>query len=66
VALLVLFRIRRRRDRERMARLRASEGPELPAWWEPPRSPPIGGFREEGPPKRGEEGEPVDPTERAR
>jgi hypothetical protein len=66
IALLVLFRIRRRRDRERMARLRASEGPELPAWWEPPRSPPIGGFREDGSPKRPEEDESVDPAERGR
>lgn len=30
---LFLVRIRRRRDRERMARLRAGELPERPAWW---------------------------------
>lgn len=33
VALLALIRIRRRRDRERMARLRASDPPETPAYW---------------------------------
>jgi hypothetical protein len=47
VGLLVLFRIRRRRDRERMAELRAEEAPELPAYWQPPQHPPIGGFRED-------------------
>jgi len=47
VALVFLFRIRRRRDRERMARLRASEPPELPAYWDPPQTPPIGGFSED-------------------
>jgi hypothetical protein len=46
-ALLLLFRIRRRRDRERMAHLRATEPPDLPAYWEPPRHPPIGGFESE-------------------
>jgi hypothetical protein len=55
--LLVLFRIRRRRDRERMARLRASEPPDSPAWWGPPPHPPIGGFLEE----RGGEVDPPDP-----
>jgi len=45
VAMLALFRIRRRRDRERMARLRAGELPDDPAYWEPPPMPPIGGFR---------------------
>ncbi len=45
--LIVLFRIRRRRDRERMAALRATEPPDLPAYWEPPRHPPIGGFEGE-------------------
>jgi len=43
-ALLGLWRIRRKRDRERMERLRAAEAPELPAWWDPPQAPPIGGF----------------------
>ena len=43
-ALLGLWRIRRKRDRERMERLRATESPELPAWWDPPQAPPIGGF----------------------
>lgn len=47
VVLLFLFRIRRRRDRERMAMLRARELPELPSFWDPPRHPPIGGFRED-------------------
>jgi hypothetical protein len=47
VALLVLFRIRRRRDAERMAALRASEPPDTPAFWAPPRHPPIGGFEGE-------------------
>lgn len=39
VAGLLLLRLRRRRDRERMARLRAGEPPERPAYWmddEPP------------------------------
>ena len=31
--LLLLFGVRRRRDRERMARLRAAELPERPDWW---------------------------------
>jgi len=46
VALLVLFRIRRRRDRERMAALRAGELPDEPAWWAPPRHAPFGGFQD--------------------
>jgi hypothetical protein len=33
--LLALFAIRRRRDRERMDRLRATEPPDDPAYWEP-------------------------------
>jgi len=33
VALTGLFLIRRRRDRERMERLRAEEPPDAPAWW---------------------------------
>lgn len=39
VVLLVLFAIRRRRDRERLDRLRATEPPDDPAYWldEPPR-----------------------------
>lgn len=49
VILLVLFRIRRKRDRERMAELRAGEPPDLPAYWDPPRHPPIGGFEGERP-----------------
>ncbi|HUG40476.1 MAG TPA: peptidase MA family metallohydrolase [Longimicrobiales bacterium] len=36
VLLVVLFAIRRRRDRDRMARLRATEPPDDPAYWEPP------------------------------
>jgi hypothetical protein len=35
VVLLVLFAIRRRRDRERLERLRATEPPDQPAYWEP-------------------------------
>lgn len=31
--LVVLFAVRRKRDRERMAELRASEPPDEPAWW---------------------------------
>ena len=54
MALLVLFRIRKKRDRERMAQLRATELPDTPAWWGPPPHPPIGGFPGE---RRGE----VDP-----
>lgn len=34
--LLALYWIRRRRDRERMARLRATEPPERPDWWSRP------------------------------
>lgn len=34
--LIVLFVIRRRRDRARLARLRATELPDDPAFWEPP------------------------------
>ena len=47
IALLLLLRVRRRRDRERMARLRASDPPDEPAYWEGPRTPPIGGFTSE-------------------
>ena len=32
-ASLLLFRVRRRRDRERLARLRAAEAPERPSFW---------------------------------
>ena len=54
--LLVLFRVRKKRDRERMARLRATEPPDSPEWWGPPPHPPVGGFPGE---RRGE----VDPSE---
>jgi len=37
--LLVLFGIRRRRDRERLERLRDTEPPDTPAWWDPPVDP---------------------------
>lgn len=49
VLLLILFAIRRRRDRARLARLKATEPPDSPAYWEPPfdESPP------EGPPPGG-------------
>ena len=36
VMLIVMMFIRRRRDRARLARLRATEPPELPAYWQPP------------------------------
>ncbi len=61
VVLLALFRIRRRRDRERMEELRATEPPDLPAYWDPPRSPPIGGFPEDVRRQRSRRGPSVDP-----
>ena len=39
LVLLLLFRIRRRRDRARLARLRATEPPDDPAYWDPPVDP---------------------------
>lgn len=49
IVLLFLLRIRKRRDLERMARLRASDPPDLPAYWEggsgPPRVDPGDGSR---------------------
>ena len=36
ILLVLLFLIRRRRDRARLARLRATEPPDDPAFWEPP------------------------------
>ena len=44
VCLLLLVRLRTQRNRERLARLRASQPPARPAYWEGPRTPPIGGF----------------------
>ncbi|MEX0856168.1 MAG: hypothetical protein WD056_01245 [Gemmatimonadota bacterium] len=44
LAIIYLFSVRRRRDRERMAKLRATDPPDLPAYWEGPPTPPIGGF----------------------
>ncbi|MCA9736782.1 MAG: hypothetical protein KC645_04100, partial [Gemmatimonadetes bacterium] len=41
VTLLVLWRWRRRRMTRRMARLRANEPPDEPAWWEEPPGPPT-------------------------
>ncbi len=64
LALVVLFRIRRRRDREKMERLRAAELPDFPAYWEPPLHPPIGGFKGEtrrGRSSNGPEESAVDP-----
>lgn len=71
IALLLLIRVRIQRNRERMARLRATEPPERPAYWEPPPMPPIGGFesdredrvaREAGQRSRGPDGsETTDP-----
>lgn len=47
---LLLVWIRRRRDRRRLARLRATEPPDRPAFWEPDFRPPRGEGREgEGP-----------------
>jgi hypothetical protein len=45
LALLLLVRLRARRNRLRLARLRASEPPARPAYWEGPPTPPIGGVR---------------------
>lgn len=45
LALLVLWRWRVRRNRLRLARLRASQPPTRPAYWQGPPTPPIGGFR---------------------
>lgn len=62
--LAVLFWIRRRRDRERMARLRATEPPDRPAFWLAESSDPDEGASlpapdrpgdGEGPPHRGEQ-----------
>ena len=61
VVLLALFRIRRRRDRERMEELRATEPPDLPAYWDPPQTPPIGGFPEDLRRQRSRRGRSVDP-----
>ncbi|MDT8340712.1 MAG: hypothetical protein RQ751_04300 [Longimicrobiales bacterium] len=52
LAVTVVFR--RRHQRERMARLRARELPETPAWWTPdPDGPPDGIFEEGGADTRG-------------
>ena len=45
LALLLLVRLRARRNRVRLARLRATEPPARPAYWEGPPTPPIRGFR---------------------
>ncbi len=42
--LLFMRRGRRQHDRDRLARLRAADPPDDPAWWEGPPTPPIGGF----------------------
>ncbi len=44
LGLLLLVRLRTQRNRERLARLRASQPPSRPAYWEGPPTPPIGGF----------------------
>ncbi len=44
LALLMLVKIRSQRNREQLARLRATQPPSRPAYWEGPRTPPIGGF----------------------
>jgi hypothetical protein len=43
LVLLVLFAVRRRRDRERMAQLRAAEIPDDPDYWNPPAEPAVSG-----------------------
>ena len=49
--LVVLVIVRKRRDRERLARLRASEPPDQPAWWvEPPQGSPADVTGPETPP----------------
>ncbi len=45
LALVALVRLRSQRDLERLARLRATQPPSRPAYWEGPPTPPIGGFR---------------------
>jgi hypothetical protein len=67
VGLLVLFGLRRRRDRERMEKLRSEEPPEDGSWWRPfrgarPRPRPGG----EGPPGAGGPGGSVDPPDSTR
>ena len=37
ILLLLLYAVRRRRDRAKLARLRATEPPDDPAFWDPPR-----------------------------
>jgi hypothetical protein len=43
IALLFLFRARRRRDRERLARLRALDPPDRPTYWTAEVDPSAGG-----------------------
>lgn len=43
-ALVVLWRWRKRRGRMELARLRATQPPERPAFWTGPPTPPIGGY----------------------
>jgi len=50
LVLLLMVRVRQVRNRERMARLRAGEVPDLPAYWEGPTEPPGPG---EAPPLAG-------------
>ncbi len=47
VVLFLMGGLRRRHNRERMARLRAADPPDAPAWWEGPPTPPIGGYPSE-------------------
>lgn len=58
LALVLLFmaRTRQERNRARMARLRAGEVPDLPAYWEGPVEPLSGGPQGEGPGGGGGEG----------
>lgn len=57
LAMLGLVQVRAQRNRERIARLRATQPPPRPAYWAGPRTPPIGGFS-----PRGEGLEELDPT----
>ena len=49
LVLLLMVRTRQQRNRSRMARLRAAEAPDLPAYWEGPAEPLAGELPAEGP-----------------
>jgi hypothetical protein len=62
VLVAILFGIRRRRDRARLARLRETEPPDEPAYWlerdEEPAQPPTGGPGGDGRARTGEDDAP--------